>query len=58
LCTKAHEDEIRSFFEPRAGKIVGAPRKLANTLETVARCHAWRKATAASIEAALLPPKP
>ncbi len=58
LCTKAHEDEIRSFFEPRAGKIVSAPRKLANTLETVARCHAWRKATAASIEAALLPPKP
>jgi alanyl aminopeptidase len=58
LCTKAHEDEIRSFFEPRVGKIVGAPRKLANTLETVARCHAWRKATAASIEAALLPPKP
>lgn len=54
LCTSAHEAEIRSFFEPRVAKIVGAPRTLANTLETVARCHAWKKANGASIEAALL----
>ena len=36
--------EIEWFFKPMVGEISGAPRVYANTLETVDRCVAWRKA--------------
>ena len=49
LCSKAHEDDIRRFFAPMIKDIAGAPRTLANTLESVARCTTWRQEASASI---------
>lgn len=53
LCTKEHADAIRAFFEPMAGKITGAPRTLANTLETVNQCHAWKQKASTGISTAI-----
>jgi hypothetical protein len=57
LCTSKHEQEIRAFFEPMARNIAGAPRTLANTLETVSRCRAWKQKASAGLAAAILATK-
>lgn len=56
LCSTAHESQIRKFFEPLQARIVGAPRTLANTLETVKRCADWKARAAKSIAGAALAP--
>lgn len=56
LCSAAHESQIRSFYEPLQARIVGAPRTLANTLETVSRCTSWKARAAKSIAGATLTP--
>ncbi|MCA1609582.1 MAG: M1 family metallopeptidase [Acidobacteria bacterium] len=40
FCDAAHREEVRRFFSGRAGKIEGAARPLAQTLESVDRCVA------------------
>ncbi|MDQ2870463.1 MAG: ERAP1-like C-terminal domain-containing protein [Acidobacteriota bacterium] len=40
FCDAAHREEVRRFFTARAGKIEGAARPLAQTLESVDRCVA------------------
>ena len=40
FCDAAHREEVRRFFSARAGKIEGAARPLAQTLESVDRCVA------------------
>ena len=58
LCSTAHEEQIRKFFEPLKSRIVGAPRTLSNTLETVKRCAEWKaRAGKAVADAALAPAK-
>ena len=56
LCSTAHEVQIRKFFEPLETRIVGAPRTLANTLETVKRCADWKARAAKEIAGATLAP--
>jgi hypothetical protein len=56
LCSAAHEAQIRKFFEPLQARIVGAPRTLANTLETVKRCADWKARSAKEIAGATLAP--
>lgn len=53
LCTDQAHAEIEWFFKPMVEEIVGAPRVFANTLETVDRCVAWRKARGPELAAAL-----
>jgi alanyl aminopeptidase len=54
LCAKQDGDAIRTFFEPMAEKVAGAPRTLANTLDAVNRCHAWKQSASASMTAAIM----
>ena len=56
LCSAAHETQIRKFFEPLQARIIGAPRTLANTLETVKRCADWKARSAREITGATLAP--
>jgi aminopeptidase N len=56
LCSTAHEVQIRKFFEPLETRIVGAPRTLANTLETVKRCADWKARAAKEVAGATLAP--
>ena len=56
LCSAAHEVQIRKFFEPLQTRIVGAPRTLANTLETVKRCADWKARAAKEVAGATLAP--
>ncbi len=53
LCTDTAHDEVEKFFKPMVGKIVGAPRRLANALELVENCASWRKAKGPEISVAL-----
>jgi alanyl aminopeptidase len=52
LCTDSAHAEIEWFFKPMVKDLVGAPRTFANTLETVDRCVAWRKAKGGELAAA------
>jgi len=56
LCTDTAHAEIDWFFKPMADKMPGAPRMLANALETVDRCVAWRKARGGELAAGLRAP--
>jgi hypothetical protein len=53
LCADRSHAEIEWFFKPMVDAIPGAPRVLANALETVDRCVTWRKATGGELAAAL-----
>ncbi len=53
LCTDTAHKEVDALFRPMLGKIMGAPRKLANTLETIDNCLAWRKQKGPEISRAL-----
>jgi len=39
FCDAKRQDEVRAFFEPRIGKVEGAERPLAQSLEKVAQCE-------------------
>ena len=39
FCDERHRDEFRALFEPRLGKIAGAQRPFAQTLERIDRCR-------------------
>jgi alanyl aminopeptidase len=57
LCTDSAHAEIEWFFKPMVDELMGAPRLFANTLETVDRCVAWRKAKGSELAAALRAPR-
>ncbi len=44
FCDKQSEEELKSFFEPRVDKFVGAPRILAQVLEGIDSCIATKAA--------------
>ncbi len=44
FCDKQSEEELKSFFEPRVDKFVGAPRILAQVLERIDSCIATKAA--------------
>jgi alanyl aminopeptidase len=50
FCNSQSEEELKNFFEPRVSKFVGAPRVLAQTLETIKSCIANKAAQEASVE--------
>lgn len=52
LCTDSAHAEIDWYFKPMVKDLIGAPRIFANTLETVDRCVAWRKAKGSELAAA------
>ncbi|MEQ1753994.1 MAG: M1 family aminopeptidase [Micropepsaceae bacterium] len=56
LCTTGADIEVEKFFSPIAKVVVGAPRKLANTLETIRNCQSWRVAREKEIAGAILTP--
>lgn len=56
LCFKGADEEVEKFFSPMAKKIVGAPRNLANTLETIRNCLSWRSSREKEITGAILAP--
>lgn len=43
FCDEAHRNEAASFFMPRAARIEGAARVLAQSLESLDRCIAYQK---------------
>ena len=55
LCSDTAHSEVEEFFKPKIGKIVGAPRKLANALETIDNCVLWRSKKGTEIAKALKP---
>ncbi|MBK8256413.1 MAG: M1 family metallopeptidase [Polyangiaceae bacterium] len=42
FCDETHRSEVETFFKDRVGKITGAPRMLAQTLEGISLCIAKR----------------
>jgi aminopeptidase N len=52
-CDAGFRDDARSFFAPKLAIMVGAPRQLAQALETIDRCVALKAARGAEIAAAL-----
>jgi alanyl aminopeptidase len=52
LCMDSAHAEIEWFFKPMVKDLIGAPRTFANTLETVDRCVAWRKAKGSELATA------
>ncbi len=44
FCDTGRRDQTEAFFKDRAGKAIGGPRLLANTLEQIDQCIAVRKA--------------
>jgi cytosol alanyl aminopeptidase len=56
FCDEAHRADAAAFFGPRAEKIEGAPRVLANALEEIDQCVAAAKMNRRSLEAFLKAP--
>jgi alanyl aminopeptidase len=52
-CDAASRDELKSFFQPRVEKFVGAPRALDQTIEGIDLCIANKSAQSASVAAFL-----
>ena len=50
FCDTASEAELKSFFEPRVDKFVGAPRLLAQTLEGIHACIANKAVQESSVD--------
>ena len=57
FCTKAERDELESFFTPLLGRLDGAERTLAETLEGIELCTALVAAKHAEATAAFQPPE-
>ena len=53
LCTAAERSEMAAFFEPRMAEVDGGPRNLAQALERVDLCIAFRKTQQGSVAAFL-----
>jgi alanyl aminopeptidase len=49
LCSREARQTVEGFFRPRLAELTGAQRILANTLEAIDRCVAWRAAKAAEV---------
>jgi alanyl aminopeptidase len=50
FCNAKRREEVRAFFEPRIGKIEGAERPLAQTLEKVGQCEMLAASQRAGVE--------
>jgi len=50
FCDEAHRADVEAFLKDRVQKITGAPRVLANALETIAICIVQRDARKASVQ--------
>jgi alanyl aminopeptidase len=48
-CDTAHRQEVDSFFKDRSTKFTGGPRKLAQVLEGIDLCIAYKQAQAPSV---------
>ncbi len=49
FCDKAHAVDLESFFKPRVEKLTGGPRTLAQALEIIALCTAFKEAQQPSV---------
>jgi len=49
FCDPASRDQVQAFFGPRASKYSGAPRALAQTLESIDQCIANKAAQGPSV---------
>jgi aminopeptidase N len=50
FCDEAHRADAEAFFGPRAAKLEGAPRRLANTLDQMSVCIAQARVHEKSVE--------
>jgi cytosol alanyl aminopeptidase len=53
FCTAAERDAVAAFFEPRMARVEGGPRNLAQALERVDICLAFKQAQQSSVAAFL-----
>lgn len=53
FCDEEHRADVEAFFKDRATKFVGGPRILAQTLEQIRLCSAFRRAQQTSVAAFL-----
>jgi alanyl aminopeptidase len=51
FCSEEMTRDVQAFFEPRAPKLVGGPRELAMTLESIRLCAALEKAQGDKVRA-------
>ncbi len=49
FCDEKGREEVQAFFEPKLGRFNGMPRNLANTLENIRLCAAYRAAQQSSV---------
>lgn len=49
FCDEGHRNDVASFFTPRAGRVEGGARVLAQSLESIDRCIAYQKQHLASV---------
>jgi len=56
FCSERDRADVESFFKGRVEKVTGAPRNLAQALETITLCSAQRELHAASLAAFLKAP--
>jgi alanyl aminopeptidase len=52
-CDVKSKEQLKSFFEPRVGKLLGAPHTLSQVLENIDVCIASKAAQQAGVEAFL-----
>jgi alanyl aminopeptidase len=53
FCDAQSRDALKSFFEPRIGKLTGGPRTLSQVLESIDVCIAQKQAEQPSVESFL-----
>jgi alanyl aminopeptidase len=59
MCDAGADAEVEAFFKPMQKTVDGAPRRLANTLETIRSCVSWKSARGQQfVETLLAPPAP
>jgi alanyl aminopeptidase len=58
LCEATSGEEVEAFFKPMLKTVEGAPRKVANALETIRNCVSWRASRGQAFSDALLAPPP
>jgi hypothetical protein len=55
ICDEAAQQDAEQFFSGRSTKFLGGPRVLAQALESMHLCIAWKAAQTASVEKFLAP---
>lgn len=53
LCTEAAAQDVEKFLKPLAKEHLGAPRVLANTIETIRGCAGWQQQSGKAMEDAV-----